>query len=64
MTRQSRERALASFCLKVLELHLRGQGAEPEEIGGFFKGGFGGELVDIDAAVGEHAGVAVDVADA
>ena len=48
---------------KVRELVGRGQLAEPEEIGGLFEGGVGSELVDIDAAVREDTGVAVDPAD-
>ena len=40
-----------------------GQLAEPEQVGGLFEGGALGELVDVDAAVGEDAGVSVDPAD-
>ncbi len=40
-----------------------GQFAEPEEVGALFEGGALGELVDVDAAIGEDAGVAVDPAD-
>ena len=49
---------------KVGEFGLGGEGAEPEQVGGLLKGGVGRELVDVDAAVGEHAGFAVDPADA
>ena len=45
------------------ELGGGGQLAVPEEIGGLFEGGVLGEFVDVDAAIGEDAGVAVDPAD-
>ena len=45
------------------ELGGVGKFAVPEEIGGFFEGGSVGELVDVDAAVGEDALGAVDEAD-
>ena len=41
----------------------RGELAEPEEIGGLLEGGALSEFVDVDAAIGEDAGVAVDPAD-
>ncbi len=40
-----------------------GELAEPEEVGGLLEGGALGEFVDVDAAIGENAGVAVDPAD-
>ena len=49
--------------VKSAELGGGGELAEPEEVGGLFEGGALGELVDVDAAIGEDAGVAVDPAD-
>jgi len=37
--------------------------SEPEEVGGLFEGGTLREFVDVDAAIGEDAGVTVDPAD-
>ena len=51
------------FCGEVGEFGGVGELAEPEEVGGLLEGGALGELVDVDAAVGEDAGVAVDPAD-
>ena len=51
------------LCGELGELGCGGELAEPEEVGGLFEGGLLGELVDIDAAVGEDAGVSVDPAD-
>ena len=45
------------------ELFGVGEAAVPEEVGGFFEAALRGEFVDVDAAIGEDAGVAVDVAD-
>ncbi len=49
---------------EVLELGGCGQGTEPEQVGGLLKGRLLGQLVDVDAAVGEHTSFAVDPADA
>jgi hypothetical protein len=40
-----------------------GELAEPEEVGGLLEGGALGEFVDVDSAIGEDAGVAIDPAD-
>ena len=56
-------RAAASCLVKSASSDGVGEFAEPEEVGGLFEGGALGELVDVDAAVGENAGVAVDPAD-
>jgi hypothetical protein len=45
------------------KLSGRGEFAEPEEVGALLEGGSLCEFVDIDAAIGEDAGVAVDPAD-
>ena len=50
-------------CGELGEFGGVGEFAEPEEIGGLLEGGALGEFVDVDAAVGEDAGVAVDPAD-
>ena len=45
------------------ELGGVGEFAEPEEVGGLLECGTFREFVDVDAAIGEDAGVAVDPAD-
>ncbi len=42
---------------------LIGQHAVPEQVGGFLEGGVLGELVDVDAAIGEDPRISVDPAD-
>jgi hypothetical protein len=48
---------------EVCQLGCVREFAEPEEVGCFFEGRALGKLVDVDTAVGENAGVAVDKAD-
>ena len=49
---------------EVGEFVVTGKVAEPQQVGSFLEGGLIGELVDIDAAVGQHTGIAVDPANA
>ena len=56
-------RASASLRVKSASSRGVGQLAEPEEVGCLFKSGALGELVNVDAAVGEDPRVAVDPAD-
>ena len=63
MMRGSSSRAAASSAVKSASSACGGQLAEPEQIGGLFEGGLAGELVDIDATIGEDAGLSVDEAD-
>src|SRR5271168_1895396 len=48
---------------KLSKLGGRGELAEPEEVSALLEGGSLCEFVDVDAAIGENAGVAVDPAD-
>ena len=41
-----------------------GKLAEPQQVAGFFEVRVVGEFVDVDAAIGENAPIAVDVANA
>jgi hypothetical protein len=48
---------------EVVELGCGGKSAIPEEEGDLFEGGFLGELVDVDSAIGEDAFAAIDETD-
>ena len=50
--------------LELLQFGAGGQASEPEQVAALLEVGVGGELVDVDAAIGEHALVAIDVANA
>ena len=54
---------LGELLREGFELARGGELAIPEQVRGFLERGMPGELVDVDATVGEHAGVAVDEAD-
>src|SRR6516162_877923 len=46
------------------QLMALGQASKPEEVAGLLEVGMVGEIVDIDAAVGEYTLFAIDIADA
>ncbi len=50
--------------LELAQVELVGQVTIPEEIGGFLEGGVFGQLVNVDAPIGQHARFSVDPADA
>ena len=50
--------------LQLLQLGAIGQPPKPQQVADFFEGRVVGQLVDVDAAIGEHALIAIDVADA
>ena len=64
MMRWSSDRASASCDWKLAQRELVGQDAVPQQVGGFFEGRVLGQLVNVDAAIGQHARVSVDPADA
>jgi hypothetical protein len=47
---------------EFLQFRFGGQRAEPEQVSRLFKGRVDGEFVDVDAAIGENSGLAVDPA--
>src|SRR5690606_30933536 len=54
-------RGRAETVVEVVELGLRGELAEPQEVGHLLEGGVAREVVDLVAAVDELAGLPVDV---
>src|SRR5712692_11778228 len=50
--------------MEFLEFVARRQLAEPQQVAGFFESGLFGQLVDVNAPVGQNAQFSVDVADA
>ncbi len=60
MMRWSRTRARASCEENSRSVEFAGKAAVPEQVGRFFKAGFLGEIVDVDAAVGQHAGFTIN----
>ena len=50
--------------LELLEFGAGGKASEPEEVAALLEVGVGGQLMDVDAAIGEYSLVAIDVANA
>ena len=50
--------------LEFAQLELVGKMAVPQQVGGLFEAGVLGQLVNVDAAIGEHARISIDPADA
>ena len=48
--------------LQLVELSAIRQPPEPQQIANFLEGRVVGQFVNVDAAIGEHAGIAIDVA--
>src|ERR1051326_8731797 len=49
--------------VQFAQFAARGQLAEPEQVAGFFEIGVIGEFVDVDAAISQHAAIAIDITD-
>jgi len=49
--------------LQIAELGPRRQPAVPQQVADFFERGVAGEIVDVVAAIGQHAAIAIEVAD-
>jgi len=50
--------------VQILQLIAIRKAPKPEQVAGLFKSGMLGEFVNVDAAIGENAAFAIDIADA
>src|SRR5260370_14200858 len=55
---------LCQTSLQILYLALLRQAPKPKQVAGLFKTGMFGQFVNVNAAIGKHAAVSIDIANA